>query len=193
MGNGDQKTWDEKHKTTHGESTPSSFLEHIFKQQSWNIQTGRALDIATGQGRNALYLAERGFVVEAVDISEVGLEEARRQAGAKGLSVDFKQADLGSAEFPESEYDLIVNFNFLQRSLIPKLKRSLKIGGHIIFETYLVDQRLVGHPKNPAYLLDHNELLEFFREFRVLFYREGKFLEAGKESYRASLLGQKVR
>ncbi len=193
MADGDRKAWDEKHKMAHGKNAPSSFLEEVFNRQSWNIQTGKALDIATGRGRNALYLAGRGFAVEAVDISEVGLQEARRRAEEEGFSIDFKQADLESAELPESAYDLILNFNFLQRNLIPKLKKSLKLGGHIIFETFLIDQRLVGQPKNPAYLLDHNELLEFFRDFRVLFYREGKFVEAGKESYRAGLFAQKMR
>ena len=73
------------------------------------------------------------------------------------------------------------------------MKSALKLGGHVIFETYLVDQRVLGHPRNPAYLLGHNELLDLFRDFRVLRYREGRFAEGGKEAYRAGLFGQKVR
>ncbi len=74
----------------------------------------------------------------------------------------------------EAAFDLIINFNYLERSLIPKMKSALRVGGHIVFETYLIDQREIGHPKNPEYLLQHNELLDHFREFRVLCYREGK-------------------
>ncbi len=193
MADGDQKTWDEKHKLAHEENEPAAFLEEIFNRGSWYLQTGRALDIATGRGRNALYLAARGFAVEAVDISEVGLQEARKRAEEKGLNISFKQVDLESAELSDLAYDLILNFNFLQRDLIPKMKKALRLGGHVIFETHLIDQQFIGHPMNPAYLLGHNELLELFRGFRVLYYREGKFGKPGKESYRAGLLAQKVR
>jgi hypothetical protein len=53
----------------------------------------------------------------------------------------------------------------------------------------LIDQQIIGHPKNPDYLLYHNELLEFFRDFRVLYYREGQFPQSG--AFRAGLLAQK--
>jgi len=87
---------------------------------------------------------------------------------------------------------MVLNFNFLLRSLIPKIKKSLKLGGHVVFETFLIEQQDIGHPKNPAYLLGHNELLELFRDFRILYYREGKFVEGEDVSYRAALFGQKV-
>lgn len=189
----DQKRWDEKHETGHGTGQPSRFLEQIFQRHAGRIQPGRALDIATGRGRNALFLAERGFGVEAIDISEVGLLEARRRAEEKGLTITFRQTDLDHCELPQAAYDLVLNFNFLLRSLIPKMKSALKLGGHIIFETYLIDQRVLGHPRNPAYFLGHNELLELFRDFCILYYREGKLAEGGKEACRAGLFGQKVR
>ncbi|HEY6197439.1 MAG TPA: methyltransferase type 12, partial [Candidatus Binatia bacterium] len=93
---------------------------------------------------------------------------------------------------PREAYDLIVNFNYLDRGLVAQLKNALKPSGHIVFETYLIDQRDIGHPKNPAYLLGHNELLDLFRDFRILHYREGKFTEAGSEDYKAGLLAQKT-
>lgn len=193
MGVEDQKRWDRKYAEACGVGPPSQFLEIIFSEHGARLKPGRALDIATGKGRNAFYLAERGFVVEAIDLSEVALGEAKKEASARGLRVSFKQADLEHCELEEAAYDLILNFNFLSRSLIPKMKKALRIGGHVIFETYLIDQRVLGHPRNPAYLLGHNELLDLFRDFRILHYREGKFAEGGKEAYRASLFGQRVR
>jgi hypothetical protein len=62
-----------------------------------------------------------------------------------------------------------------------------------MFETYLIDQRAIGHPKNPEYLLAHNELLDHFRGLRVLLYREGKFVDALEPSYRAGIFAQKIR
>lgn len=193
MGTEDQKRWDEKHSSRAGHAEASPFLEQIFQSDAWRIPAGKALDVATGKGKNALFLAKRGFQVEAVDISEVALQEARRRAEEENLRVVFRQADLDVAEFPEASYDVILNFNFLLRSLVPKIKRALKPGGYIVFETYLNDQGALGHPRNPAYLLDPNELLELFRDFRVLYYREGIFVESGEEAYRAGLFAQKTK
>lgn len=185
--------WDGLHAASQEEAAPSGFLKQLFELESRRIQPGKALDIAAGKGKNALFLAERGFNVEAVDISEVALQEARRRAEKRGLQLTLRQTDLDKAELPEASYDLILNINFLQRSLVPKTKKALKVGGHIIFDTYLIDQRAIGHPRNPDYLLGHNELLELFRDFRVLYYREGKCVDGAVESYRAGLLGQRVQ
>jgi 2-polyprenyl-3-methyl-5-hydroxy-6-metoxy-1,4-benzoquinol methylase len=189
----DQARWDRQHAETRGMEAPSSFLRQILESDAWQFVPGRALDIAAGKGRNALYLAERGFKVVAVDISKVALDAARLHAQLKHLEIDFQQLDLEQSAFPEEEYDLILNINYLQRSLIPKIKTALKLGGHVIFETYLIDQRVFGHPKNPNYLLAHNELLDHFRDFRVLYYREGKFSDGGEPSFRAGIFAIKIR
>jgi len=188
----DELRWDRQHAETQGAERPSTFLRQIFESAAWQLLPGRALDIATGKGRNALYLAERGFEVVAVDISNVALDVARLHAKEKQARINWHQLDLEQSGFPGGEYDLILNINYLQRSLIAKIKAALRPGGHVIFETYLIDQQLIGHPKNPQYLLTHNELLDHFRDFRVLYYREGKFSDAGEPSFRAGIFAQKV-
>ena len=187
----ERERWEAKHTAEQEPGEPAAFLRQIFQTGPWEIQPGRALDIATGKGRNALFLAEKGFTVDGIDISEVGLQQAQRQAEKQGVTLNLIQADLASFEFPDSAYDLILNINFLLRSLVPKIKNALRPGGYIIFDTYLIDQQDLGHPRNPAYLLNHNELLDLFRGFRILCYQEGKFFVDGKESFRAELLGQK--
>ena len=188
----DQIRWDKQHQQSQGARQPASFLRQVFETNAWPWPRGRALDLACGKGSNAIYLAERGFDVVAMDISSVALAQGRKRAEAKQLSVNWQQADLEGAELDEARYDLIVNLNYLQRSLIPQIKRALKVGGYVIFETYLIDQREIGHPKNPDYLLGHNELLESFRDFRVLYYREGKVSEGSESSFRAGILAQKI-
>jgi len=192
MSRDDEARWDRQHAETRGPDGPSNFLAEILSAEAWSIRPGRALDIACGQGRNALFLAARGFDVTAVDISAVALAEARRRALARSLAVSWQQADLEQLRLPQAQYDLIVNFNYLQRSLIPQIYSALNVGGLVIFETYMIDQKEIGHPKNPEYLLAHNELLELFRSCRVLYYREGKFVDAGESSFRAGILAQKV-
>lgn len=187
----DRKRWNESHAANHGADAPSKFLEEVLTSSAWMIPPGRALDIATGKGRNAIFLASKGFRVDAVDVSAAALQEARKAARAQGRAIDFIEADLDHADLPRDAYDLVVNVNFLDRSLITPMKNALKMGGHIIFETFLIEQREIGHPKNPAYLLSHNELLDLFRDFRILYYREGKTSEEGKESFKAGLVAEK--
>jgi tellurite methyltransferase len=189
----DQVRWDRQHADTHGMEPPSIFLRQVLEADSWQFPPGRALDIAAGKGRNALYLAERGFEVVAVDISKVALDVARLHAQQKHLEIDFQQSDLEQVGFPEGEYDLILNINYLQRSLFPKIKAALRVRGHVIFETYSIDQQVIGRPKNPNYLLAHNELLDHFRDFRVFYYREGKFSDGREPSFRAGIFAQKIR
>ena len=193
MGTDDRVKWDRQHAAGHGSEQASGFLKEVLLSGSWEIPRGRALDIAAGKGRNAIFLAEQGFAVVAIDVSPVALDEARKRAVDKRLPISWQQSDLEQIELPEAAYDLIVNFNYLQRSLIPQIKAALKVGGHVVFETYLIGQETIGHPKNPAYLLRHNELLEHFRDFRVLWYREGKFANGGEAAFRAGLLAEKTK
>jgi SAM-dependent methyltransferase len=187
----DQVRWDRQHSQRQGGEQPADFLRQIFETEAWSLPRGRALDLACGKGRNSLYLAERGFEVVAMDISPVALANGRRRADKKQLSIEWRQADLEQVQLEEAGYDLIVNFNYLQRSLLEQIKRALRTGAYVVFETYLIDQRELGHPKNPEYLLGYNELLECFRNFRVLYYREGRFSDGGEISFRAGIFAQK--
>lgn len=165
---------------------PSEFLMEIIDL----LPRGRALDIAMGSGRNAIYLAKMGFSVEGVDISPEAIEEALACARNQGVSIKARVADLETMpHFEEGAYDLVICFNYLQRSLMPHIKGWLKSGGMLVYETFIVDQAQFGRPRNPAHLLRHNELLRVFRDFRVLRYREGIF--EGKKAI-ASLLAQKA-
>ena len=188
----DQVRWDRQYEQSRALKKPAAFLQEIFESEHWHIPPGRALDVACGSGSNALFLAGQGFEVTAIDISPVGLAHGAQLAKERSLSVIWQQADLDSIQLPVAACDLIVNINYLQRSLMSQIKSALKCGGFIVFETYLIDQQTIGHPKNPNYLLAHNELLGHFRDFRVLCYREGKFAEDGESSFRAGIFAQKL-
>ncbi len=187
----DQKRWDEKYRgkgfALSTEANP--FLRRYIRL----LPRGKALDLAAGEGRNAVFLASRGFEVEAVDISREGLRKARRLAKAQGVRIKTIIADLDQYVVSKESYDLIIDFYFLDRRLIPRMKRGLKRGGRIAFETYLVEAKARGleGPANPKYLLKPNELLRLFHDFRILFYREGIFREGGKRKAVASLIAEK--
>jgi len=188
----DQKRWDERFKEKKfalGKRANAFLRTHVGL-----LPKGKALDIATGEGRNAVFLAQHGFNVDAADISGVGLKKAEKLAREIGVEIHTVLADLDNYQIEKDCYDLIANFYFLDRSLIPKIKKGLKKGGMVIFETYLLEQRTLGTagPKNPKYFLKSNELLSLFKGFRVLLYREGIFKEGGRRKAIASLIAEKI-
>ena len=188
----DQKRWDkrfQKREFALGKE-PNPFLKkHIHL-----LPKGKILDMAAGEGRNAVFLAQNGFEVDAVDISEKGLKKARKLAREKGVKINTFLVDLDQHPIGKERYDLIVNFYFLRRRLIPRIKKGLKKGGKVIFETYLLEHRKLGTggPKQAKYFLKPNELLGLFKDFRILFYREGIFWEGGRKKAVASLIAQKI-
>ncbi len=188
----DRKKWDERYKSKRfvlGEKA-NTFL----RRQIGLLQKGRALDVATGEGRNAVFLGLHGFDVDAVDISAVGLSKARRLASTMGVRIHTILADLDTYQIAKESYDFIANFYYLNRRLIPKIKKGLKIGGKVAFETYILEHRALSPeaPRNPKYFLKPNELLHLFKGFRILFYREGIYREGGKKKAIASLIAQKT-
>ena len=187
-----QKRWDERFRGKDFAlgKEPNPFLRKEIKL----LPTGKALDIATGEGRNAVFLAQHGFVVDAIDLSEKGLRKAKRLAREIGVKIHTILADLSTFKIEKEHYDLIANFYFLNRHLIPKIKKGLKKGGRIIFETYILEQKTVGTggPKHPRYFLKSNELLQLFVDFKILFYREGIFMEGGRRKAIASLIAEKI-
>jgi tellurite methyltransferase len=154
------------------------------------LPRGRTLDVAMGNGRNAIYLARMGFEVEGVDASREAIEEALARAREVGVSIQTRVEDLEKIpNIDEEAYDLVICFNYLQRSLMPQMKNWVKPGGMLVYETFIIDQVRFGKPQNPDHLLRHNELLRTFRDFRVLRYREG--IIEGRKAI-ASILAQKV-
>jgi len=140
------------------------------------LPVGRVLDVAMGDGRNAIYLAGLGFQAEGVDISPESVQKAHEAAITQGKELYAHVVDLEKEPFIRPEqYDVIICFRYLQRSLIPYMKNGLKSGGFIVYETYTIDQVQFGKPKNPHFLLRHNELLDLFRDFHVIRYHEGIF------------------
>lgn len=155
------------------------------------LPRGKVLDIAMGWGRNAIYMASMGFKVEGIDISADNVKAALESAKKARVSIKAQVADLeGGYQVKKDAYDVIICFNYLQRSLISQIKDGIKEGGMVVYETFIVDQsRLFGKPRNPEHLLKHNELLNMFRDFRCFCYREG-IIENRKAV--AGIIAQKV-
>ena len=151
-------------------SQPAQFLVDNIEL----LPKGRVLDIAMGTGRNAIYLATMGFEVEGVDMSPEAVNSALELARKVDVAIRAQIVDLEkNYHIEKGAYDVIICFNYLQRSLIPQIKDGLRKGGMVVYETFTVDQVQFRKPRNLDYLLEYNELLDMFRDFRCLRYREG--------------------
>ncbi|MCR4290065.1 MAG: methyltransferase domain-containing protein [Candidatus Scalindua sp.] len=175
----DKNRWNNRYNT--GEYLYGKEPLKFLKEKLEILVRGKALVLAMGEGRNAVFLAGNGFDVDGCDISEKAIEKTKLFARESGVTLNAFVADLEEYKIPVNTYDLITCFYYTQRSLIPPIKEGLKKGGMVMFETYSIDQLKYGKdapgPKNPAYLLKHNELLNSFRDFRILYYREGEIAE----------------
>jgi tellurite methyltransferase len=133
----------------------------------------RALDVATGLGRNACYLATRGYEVDAVDISETALRLAARRARRGGLpEIRWIAADLDRWRPARGQYDVVVNAFFLNRRLFPALRAAVRPGGLLIFETHLAGPHDAEHPGR-SHRLRHGELRRALRGWTILYAKDG--------------------
>lgn len=182
----DEKTrWDRKYKEGFRNTLePAPFLVAAFEEFLAARPPGVALDVAGGSGRNALWLAQRGWRVRLIDISEAGVALARENAArvlsprpgaaaSTNLLFEAEVMDLNAnPDLGDQRYDLIVVFFFLQRQLFPALIRGLRPDGFLIYQTHTMERLQSCVSANPEYLLQPNELLHAFEGMRILHYRE---------------------
>jgi tellurite methyltransferase len=186
----DRIKWNKKHLESSEPDKPSN----IVMDFCGIAKCKRALDIACGTGRNAVYLAQQGFTVDAVDISEVGLKKLI----GKNLLIRPVCADLDHFDIAPNHYNLIINIRYLNRRLFPYIKEGLVSGGVLIFESFMENpskDKYVSHkdhqPSCRDYLFRENELLHGFLSLKVKYYREVEIQNAGSHQWTATLVALK--
>jgi len=187
----DREKWEQRYRegAYAGRVHPSAFLESRIDE----IPVGRAIDIACGAGRNALYLAARGFEVEAVDISGEALDRARGAAQQRGLAVNWLQRDLDEGLELDSSYQLILVVRYVNLPLIRQLASSLAPGGFLVCEQHLVTGEDVVGPTNSAFRVKCGDLLAAAQGLQVRYLEETLVPEPdGQTAALARLVAQNV-
>jgi rhodanese-related sulfurtransferase len=161
---------------------PSSFLVKNFDL----LPKGLALDLCMGQGRNAIYLATRGFDVDGVEVEPQAVARARCAARKLGVPI---RALVGNVEdgtyiVPIETYDVIVVFNYLHRPVFKDVKDGVVPGGVVVYQTFSVEPDHADQSADRTDLLQPGELREVFKDWDVLRYRElsGKSREGAKRA-----------
>jgi len=157
-----------------------------------SVRGRRALDVGCGDGRNAVYLARRGFTVDALDISDVAIDALAAAATERQLPVRALRLNLETDPLPDGTYDVIVQLNYVQRSLFARLAAALAPGGLVLAETVTtahVDQ--LGKNFDKRFLLEPGELRDAFAELDLLRYQEGVHARSGGARAIASLVARR--
>ncbi len=164
----DKDRWDQKYDTEvyiFGKE-PVPFLT----QNIHLLPRGRALDIAMGEGRNGVYLATQGYEVVGLDISLKGLAKAHQLAEHNHVKIETRVVDLENHRLEKNAYDVILLMYYMQRDLWPQLNQALKPGGMAVIETYNLDH--LKHARfNPKWLLQNNELVNAFKDMKIIRYQ----------------------
>jgi SAM-dependent methyltransferase len=138
------------------------------------LHPGRTLDVACGHGRNALFLAECGFSVTSIDLAQEALALLDQEAARRGLAITTRQVDLEVApHLPAGPFDLVIDFFYLHRPLLPLLGALLRPGGLMVLRTFSRAGSFPGGPDNPDFVLNPGELLELFQNWDILCHEEG--------------------
>jgi tellurite methyltransferase len=168
MPEADRQRWNERYQQQGYDFRPAAWLTSL--EASIRPRPGsRALDLASGGGRHALYLAELGYAVDAWDISDVALaymrtELARRALTGLPLPVEPRQVDLEHTVFPPAAFDLILDAHYLDRAIFEPLCRALRPGGLLLVHTFLYVRggTLTANLSNPAHAVQPGELERTF-------------------------------
>lgn len=166
----ERERWDERYAT--GEYRARTWVTPFLEGWVRSIPSGRALVVACGPGRNALYLAEHGFEVVGVDISEVAIDRARMSAAERGLEAEFLVADLDGFVPQHGAFDLITVIRYRNPDLWPRLVEALAPAGWILVEHHMKSTADVAGPTSPDFRLDPGELLDAFVGLRIVHYSE---------------------
>ena len=166
-------TWDERFRR--GEYPQDPEPSSVLRDYAADLPDGRALDVATGTGRNAVFLATEGYDVDAIDQSREGLHIASENASKRGVDdrVNWIQADVPTYEFPEGAYDVIAISFYRAVDRFPDVKEALAPGGYLFVEHHLrSSDPTPSGPSGDRYRFAANALLRACLDLTVCYYEE---------------------
>lgn len=147
---------------------PSKFLAENYRV----IRPGSSvLDMGIGEGRNAVFLAKKGYNVTGIDISSVAIKKAHLLAKEQGVRIKTVVGDLSKYKVRAESYDAILCFYYVDRTIIKKMISWLKPGGILIYEAHLLKQQKLNGGE-PSYYLKDQELLTLFKGMKVIKFEE---------------------
>lgn len=173
-------SWNTRYRERTAPFDPSAFVR--VEVAPLLPSTGRALDLAGGAGRHAIWLAERGWSVTMVDTSDVAIGIAEERATAANVDVSFVHSDLTIDEPPAGPWDLVLIVHYLQRDLFPKMVDQLNDNGLLAFS--VATKRNLERHERPGlpYVLNEGEAPLLVDGLNIVHYAEGWSIEDRHEA-----------
>ena len=167
----DRERWNEKYSTDEEFELPDDPIPELARRIE-TLPSGRALDVATGTGRNARFLAVEGYEVDAVDVSDEALDRAASAAEDDGVEVNWIRSDIDDFEFEAGAYDVITVSFFAALDRLPDLKDALAPGGVLVYEHHLRSSDDIDIGPSDRYRYPSNHLLHACLDLTILSYEE---------------------
>jgi SAM-dependent methyltransferase len=181
MSDEDRQKWNARYRAGSHSSTEPLLL--LTAAEAWLPRQGRALDLAGGTGRHALWLAKRGFDATLVDVSDVALGIARQRSQKADVSLATLQLDLEAEPPPPGPWDLIVIFHYLHRPLFAAMPALLAPGGVLVFVQPTL-RNLERHARPPRpFLLEEGEAPRLVPALDIVHYEEGWLAEGRHDAF----------
>jgi SAM-dependent methyltransferase len=186
-------SWDERFRA--GEYPTEPEPSPVLRAHVETLPDGRALDIATGTGRNAVFLAEQGYEVEGIDQSEVGLEITRERAEERGVGdrLSLTRADAKEYDYPEAAYDLVTISYFRTLDRLNDIKAALKPDGVLFYQHHLRSPEATVGPSDDRYRFGANELLHACLDLTVLHYEASTERDGDEVSVTGAVVARNSR
>jgi SAM-dependent methyltransferase len=187
----DRERWNEKYRADEGFELPDEPIPELERRID-TLPAGSALDVATGTGRNARFLAGEGYTVDAVDVSDEALDRAAGAAANERVEVNWIRADVDGFAFETDAYDVITVSFFAALERLPDLKAALAPGGVLIYEHHLRSSDGVEIGPSDRYRYPSNHLLHACLDLTILGYEERTRLDReGRTQAVATLVGRR--
>jgi SAM-dependent methyltransferase len=169
MSKQDRIKWNQRYaEDSYHKNNPVTLVEDWLPR----IPVGKALDVACGAGRNAIFLAQAGYRVDAIDLSSEGLNQARQKAESQGLSINWIEHDLDQDFQFDTDYDLIIILWYVDLALITRLCGCLAAEGYLVCEEHLITDLEVIGPTSSNYRVAPGDLREAVSGVDILMYEE---------------------
>ncbi len=133
---------------------------------------GKALDLASGLGANAMFLAQHNMESHAWDISSTAIEKLKEISSSLNLDINTKVRDVVTSPPEENSFDVIVVVHFLDRQIMPAIIAALRKNGLLFYQTFTRTRVQESGPSSDKYRLGKNELLDLCKDLDTVFYRE---------------------
>ena len=165
----------------------------LHKYQHLLPKHGKALDLASGLGANALFLAQNNLDAYAWDISSIAIDKLKEISNSLKLDINTEARDVVTSPPERNSFDVIVVSHFLERKIMTDIIAALRKNGLLFYQTFTVARVQDIGPSSEKYRLGKNELLDLCKDLDTIVYRDEGTIGDTESGFRneALFIGQR--